>query len=548
MYAPLLHGEESASAALAASEQMLFSLMHSLTNAVFWKDRDSCYLGCNHVFSSFAGFDSSILLGKSDRDMPWADDPEFNSEWFIDWDRAVLDTGEPKFGILERLRRADGEERWIETNKVPLRGIDGDVIGVLGTFKDVTDRHQAEDELQRTLGDLDERVRLRTNDLLRSNETLRREVEFRIRLQSEEREQRAYAEALRDTAAAMSKTFDIDAVTEQTLEGVERLISNDLAAIVLADASGRCELTLHRGGFGYLPESTRASSIVTSNRLTVIERVKHREGPVIVDQPGHAFGPAGSTVGARMQVADRLIGYLVVESATPGFFTADHADRLGAIADQAGAALSNSQLARRVSELAATEERQRLARDLHDAVNQTLWTAALTAESLLNDIDPDSELFHRADRLRQLNRGALAEMRSLLLELRPDELADVDLAQLITHLLDALECRRTLDVTAALDPVRLDPDVHVAFYRIAQESLGNVAQHANSRSLAVRLVAGPPVELCIADDGAGFDPDQVPGGHLGLRIMSERAQAVGAVFSVNSAPGQGTSIRVRFDP
>ncbi len=89
-----------------------------------------------------------------------------------------------------------------------------------------------------------------------------------------------------------------------------------------------------------------------------------------------------------MQVADRLIGYLVVESATPGFFTADHADRLGAIADQAGAALSNSQLARRVSELAATEERQRLARDLHDAVNQTLWTAALTAESLLNDIDP----------------------------------------------------------------------------------------------------------------------------------------------------------------
>ena len=208
-----------------------------------------------------------------------------------------------------------------------------------------------------------------------------------------------------------------------------------------------------------------------------------------------------------MQVADRLIGYLVVESATHGFFTADHADRLGAIADQAGAALSNSQLARRVSELAATEERQRLARDLHDAVNQTLWTAALTAESLLNDIDADSELFHRADRLRQLNRGALAEMRSLLLELRPDELADVDLAQLITHLLDALECRRTLDVTAALDPVRLDPDVHVAFYRIAQESLGNVAQHANSRSLAVRLVAGPPVELCIADDGAGFDPD-----------------------------------------
>ena len=211
-----------------------------------------------------------------------------------------------------------------------------------------------------------------------------------------------------------------------------------------------------------------------------------------------------------MQVADRLIGYLVVESATPGFFTADHADRLGAIADQAGAALSNSQLARRVSELAATEERQRLARDLHDAVNQTCGPRR----------SPRSRCSTTSTRARSCSIGPTvcggsivarsAEMRSLLLELRPDELADVDLVQLITHLLDALECRRTLDVTAALDPVRLDPDVHVAFYRIAQESLGNVAQHANSRSLAVRLVAGPPVELCIADDGAGFDPTRCP--------------------------------------
>jgi PAS domain S-box-containing protein len=547
MYAPLLLGDPSAGSALAASEQMLFSLMHSLTNAVFWKDLDSCYLGCNQVFSSFAGFESSLLIGKSDRDMPWADDPEFDSEWFIDWDRAVIDSGEPKFGILERLRRADGEERWIETNKVPLRNVNGEVIGVLGTFSDVTDRHHAEEELRRTLGDLDERVRLRTVDLMRSNESLRREVESRIRLQSEERQQRAYAEALRDTAAAMSKTFDIEAVTEHTLEGVERLISNDLAAIVLADPTGRCELTRHHSGFGYLPESAAIADRDIES-LTIIERVKHRGGTVIVDQPGHAFGPAGSTMAARMQVADQFIGFLVVESATPGFFTAEHADRLGAIADLAGAALSNSQFARRVSQLAATEERQRLARDLHDAVNQTLWTAALTAESLLGDIDADSPLFHRADRLRQLSRGALAEMRSLLLELRPDELAGVDLDQLIRQLLAALECRRMLDVTVALDPVQLEPDAHVACYRIAQESLGNVAQHANGRSLAVRLVSGPPVELCISDDGVGFDPDAIPGGHLGLRIMRERAEAVGASLTVTSAPGQGTTVRLRFEP
>lgn len=547
MYAPLLADEPSPADALAASEQLLFSLMHSMTNAVFWKDRDSCYLGCNQVFSAFAGFDSSILIGKSDRDMPWADDSEYSSEWFMDWDRAVIDTGEPKFGILERLQRADGEERWIETNKVPLRRADGEVIGLLGTFKDVTERHHAESELQRTLEDLDGRVRLRTDELSRSNEALRREVEDRIRLQTQERQQREYAEALRDTAAATSKTFELDEVTEQTLAGVERLISNDLAAIVLSDASDRCELILHHAGFNYLPEGTDPADRDIGS-LTVIESVGESDEPVIVDLPDRAFGPAGSTMAARMQVADQFVGYLVVESATPGFFTEAHADRLGAMADQAGAALSNSRLSRRVAELAATEERQRLARELHDAVNQTLWTAALTAESLTSDIDPESALFQRAERLCRLNRGALAEMRSLLLELRPDELSEVALDELIKHLLAALECRRTLDVTIALDPIRLEPEAHIAFYRIAQETLGNVTQHANARTLAVRLVTGPPIELLVSDDGSGFDPSEVPGGHLGLQIMRERAEAVGAKLSVTSAPGQGTTMRLRFDP
>jgi PAS domain S-box-containing protein len=547
MYAALLQGELSGTDALTASQQMLQILMDSMTDAVFWKDVNSCYLGCNQVYASFAGFEPAILIGKSDLDMPWVEDPEFNADWFIDWDLKVIESGEPCFGIIERLRRSDGELRWIETNKVPLRDLDGEVIGILGTFKDVTDRRYVEVELQNTLKDLDGRVRRRTDELTRSNDALRREVEERIGLQTQERQQREYAETLRDTAAAMSKTFDLDEVTEQTLVGVERLISNDLAAVVLADRSGRSELTLHRTGFGYIPKSSDLTERDIDS-LTIIESVRDNDEPVIIDRPGYAFGPAGSTMAARMQVADQFVGFLVVESATPGFFTEAHADRLGAMADQAGAALANSRLARRVSELAATEERQRLARELHDAVNQTLWTAALTAESLLSDIEPDSALFQRAERLRKLNRGALAEMRSLLLELRPDELAEVALDELIKHLLAALECRRTLDVTIALDPIRLEPSAHIAFYRIAQETLGNVTHHANARTLAVRLVAGPPVELLIADDGAGFDPDAVPGGHLGLQIMRERADAVNAELSLTSALGQGTTMRLRLDP
>ena len=159
MYAALLQGEYGGDAALRASQQMLQILMDSMTNAVFWKDRQSRYLGCNKVCAKFAGVEPEAMLGLSDRDMPWADDPDFDADWFVDWDRVVVESGEPRFGIIERLRSAAGEVRWIETNKVPLRDLSGEVIGVLGTFEDVTERRQAEDNLQRTLAELDERVK-----------------------------------------------------------------------------------------------------------------------------------------------------------------------------------------------------------------------------------------------------------------------------------------------------------------------------------------------------------------------------------------------------
>ncbi len=549
MYAALLQGELSGEEALAASEQMLKILMDSMTNAVFWKDLDSRFVGCNQAFSDFAGFEPALLLGKSDRDMPWAEDGEFSSDWFIEWDRAVMESGDPQFGILERLRRADGVVTWIETNKVPLRDLNGEIIGLLGTFKDVTDVHLAQEELQRTLDDLDARVQRRTAEIERANEALRREVDDRIRSQAEERQQRTYAETLRDTAAAMSQTFDLESVTEQALGGVERLVSNDLAAILLTSGEGTLELSRHLAGFGYLDHDIgKGADAPALAELTIVERLSDEQGPVIVNDPHRSLGPAGCVLGARMRVADQLVGYLIVESATPGFFTADHAERLGAVADQAGAVLSNARLAQRVSELAAAEERQRLARDLHDAVNQSLWTAALSAESLLKDVDPDSDLHGRIDRLRQPTRGALSEMRELLLELRPSELAEVELRDLIEHLLNALEGRRRIDVTADLQRVQLEPAINIALYRIAQQALSNMAQHSNASALDVRLNAGPPVVLRIADNGDGFDEEKVPSGHLGLQIMRERAEAIEAELTIETSPTDGTAVTVTVTP
>jgi signal transduction histidine kinase len=254
-------------------------------------------------------------------------------------------------------------------------------------------------------------------------------------------------------------------------------------------------------------------------------------------------------LGAALHVGDRRIGFFVLESVTKGFLTTAHAERLRAIADQAAAAISNARLVGQASELAAAEERQRLSRELHDAVNQTLWTASLTADSVLRDVEEGSELHRRLQRLRTLTSGAQAEMRTLLLELRPQELVEVDLHELLRHLVAAMECRKKLEVTVELEPIELEPAQRVALYRIAQEALTNITRHsaASVVSLTLARVDGTTsgrAELRIVDNGRGFDVDNVPPGHLGLSIMRERAEAVGADLVLRAAPGHGTELTV----
>ena len=272
---------------------------------------------------------------------------------------------------------------------------------------------------------------------------------------------------------------------------------------------------------------------------------------MIVDEPVCALGPAGSALGAALQMGDRRIGFVVVESVTKGFFTSAHAERLRAIADLAAAAISNAHLAAQASELAAAEERQRLSRELHDAVNQTLWTAALTADSLLREADEGSPLHVRLERLRQLTRGAQAEMRTLLLELRPQQLLEIELPELLDQLITAMECRKKMTVAVRLNPVELEPTKRVALYRIAQEALTNITRHSGATTVTIALGPMPTpgwVELRITDNGRGFDPDKVPPGHLGLSIMRERAEAIGAELAVVAAPGHGTRLAVALTP
>ena len=210
---------------------------------------------------------------------------------------------------------------------------------------------------------------------------------------------------------------------------------------------------------------------------------------------------------------------------------------------------SNRLLQQKAAEEAVVAERTRLARDLHDAVTQTLFATTLIAEVLPQVWDADRGAgVRRLEELRLLTRGALAEMRSLLVELRPNALTEVPLPVLLRQLGEAAGGRARLAVHVEIDGERpLPPDVQLTLYRITQEALNNIVKHARASKAVVQLRLGPTVRLTIADTGIGFDPSAVTADHLGLKIMRERAEAVGARVTLYSEPGAGTQITVVWE-
>ena len=232
-------------------------------------------------------------------------------------------------------------------------------------------------------------------------------------------------------------------------------------------------------------------------------------------------------------------------------FVVDIADRMLALAfaDNAAVAMENARLCSQAEQAAAAAERNRLARELHDAVTQTLFSASLIAEVLprLWLRDP-AEGHRRLEELRQATRGALAEIRTLLLELRPAALVEVDLGELLRQLAEAIAGRARIPVQCIVEGKRdLPSDVQVALYRIAQEALNNVAKHAEANHASVELRRCPDgAELRISDDGRGFDPWATSPEHLGLSIMRERAEGIGAKLAVKSEPGCGAQVVVHW--
>ena len=277
-----------------------------------------------------------------------------------------------------------------------------------------------------------------------------------------------------------------------------------------------------------------------------------------VSQEPHYVWMEGSHTRSELAVPIKakgeVIGVLDAQSDRLRAFDDSDLAVLQSLANQAAIAIENARLYEGAQQLAVLQERNRLARDLHDAVTQTLFSASLIAEALpvvwSADLEQGTDLLNE---LRQLNRGALAEMRTLLLELRPAALVETSLDDLLRQLGTVATGRIGLPVQVEVEGRCIPPaDVHVALYRIAQEALNNVIIHAQAShvELSLHCASSDPddtmqwerMELQVNDDGVGFDPNRVQQDRLGLGILRERARAIGANLTIRSRPGQGTRI------
>jgi signal transduction histidine kinase len=212
---------------------------------------------------------------------------------------------------------------------------------------------------------------------------------------------------------------------------------------------------------------------------------------------------------------------------------------------------AQAQLVDQATTTATFEERSRLARDLHDEVTQTIYSAALIAEVLPKVWARSPEEGERnLQKLRQLVRGALAELRTLLFELRPAALEAAQLPDLLHYQSDAFTGRTRIPVNldvAGDGNGALPAKVKIGLFRIAQETLNNVAKHAGATRVNIALQQSPDeIQLMVVDNGRGFEPAEATADRMGLRMMGERADNLGMNLLVESKPGIGTQVSVTW--
>ncbi len=405
-------------------------------------------------------------------------------------------------------------------------------------------------------GKYGEQIRIQTGDELevlgqQFNQMSRQLEQSYARLEERVQARTRELATLNATAAVASSSLNLDDVLHDALDKTLEVLNMETGAAYVLEGSrlvivaerGRTEEFIRQANRPLAGSVVEEAAVAASPLVWSIQEFPEARLKPLLEKEGIQQVVCVPLMAKRKLVGAFTVGTFFARPVSPEVLSL-----LAAIGQQIGVAVENAQLYRQAEETAAAAERTRLAHELHDAVTQTLFSASLIAEVLPDVWDAsEEEGRRRLEDLRQLTRGALAEMRTLLVELRPNALVQIPLPDLVRQLCESMVGRARLPIEVSIEGERkLPPDVQVVLYRIIQEALNNIVKHSKATQVVVTLRLQDPVRLSIADDGCGFDPAQVSPEHLGLKIMRERADSIGARISITSEPGEGTQVSITW--
>ncbi len=438
----------------------------------------------------------------------------------------------------------------------PIKDDDGNVSAAVAVFQDITQRKQAEAELALYQKQLEQLVNVRTTELDQVNQRLQLRLEWLylvIKVQQ-----------------MIQGVDSLALVSEQMCNKIYQLLK-PTAVLILRwdDKRDSAETFFFYPKDGCTPDLETLK--VTFQKGSPL-RLALESGKTIALSTDHGdfipelFGEwcqehdISLSMFAPMLIGQSLFGFLaVLASESLQEYIMQQTDLIERMALDLASLYQDAVLLDQTLTLVALDERNRLARDLHDSVTQVLFTATLLTEVMPQIWRRDPEQgFQTLDKLRRLTHGALAEMRTMLIELRPSAVINTPLSELLAQLTEAITSRSGVPFQLFIEQIPILPDdVQLNFYRIAQEALNNVVKHAQAMQVSVSLnetqvptvsnsLSSRIVKLVIQDDGVGFYSGNTQSGHLGIGIMNERATAINATLVLVSEPGHGTLVSLTW--
>lgn len=515
--------------------------LESAANGVIITGRHGNIRWANPAFLDMTGYSMEDVLGQNPRLLQSGQqEPEFYQNL---WDTVLA--GKVWRGELVN-RRKDGSLYFEEQTITPLLDENGVISNFIAIKQDVTERKQAQVELERR------------NLELESLSVL-------------EHEQRQIADTLRASAQGLAQTLDLDAVLHTLIRYVRSLTQSDTASVVLREGE---TLFAVRAVDGF--ENEAIINKITALKMDgesdpFYQRLMLTRRSLLV--PDTANEPAWNTYPGTEPIRsclltpivaeEKIIGAVVLGKLETDYFTEEHIQWAEALVGQAAVAIQNAwlfeqvragrerlqSLSRRLVEVQETERRF-IARELHDHAGQTLTCLILGLGALERDaLDPERVRAHAAG-LKDLTHNVLRDLHRLAVSLRPASLDQLGLVPALGQMIESFAQNSSVQIrfkaVGISEDDRLPHEVETTLYRIAQEALTNVIRHAGAQRADVMLeLRGETAIILVEDDGKGFDVDGAKiSGPLGLLGMQERAEMLGGTLTVESAAGKGTTLVV----